>query len=301
MSTFVSVALLVALAVVMLGLGLSLTVADFARVAKRPKAVVVVLVCQFVILPAACFGLVTAFGTEPVLAVGMMLLVATPGGPAANLFSHLAGGDVALNVTLTAVTSVISVVAFPLIANLSLAHFLGGGPGVGLSFDKVVQVMAVVVIPVATGMLIRRWRPGVADRSERPVKIVSVVVLVLVIALAIAGDQGRFLAYLGEISVVAFLMGLLSLTLGYVAPRLLRVGPRQAIASAMEIGIHNATVAVTVALSPQFLNSPRMALAPAIYAMQIMIIAPVFAYLISRPLRRTAAVPPADGAARPAA
>lgn len=291
MSTFISVLLLVALAVVMLGLGLTLTAADFVRVAQRPKAVVVVLVCQFLILPFVCFGLLTAFGTEPVLAVGMMLLVATPGGPAANLFSHLAGGDVALNVTLTAVTSVISVVAFPVIANLSLAHFLGDGRGVGLSFDKVVQVMLVVVLPVAAGMLVRRWRAGIADRAERPVRILSVVVLVVVVALAILGDQGKVFAYLGEISVVAFLMGVLSLTLGYAAPRLLRVGPRQAIASAMEIGIHNATVAVTVALSPALLNSPRMALAPAIYAMQIMLIAPIFAYLAGRPLRRAAASP----------
>lgn len=294
MPTAVSVSLLVALAAVMLGVGLSLTAADFVRVARRPRAVAVALVCQFAILPLVCFGLLTAFGTEPVLAAGLMLLVATPGGPAANLFSHLAGGDVALNVTLTAVTSVISVVAFPVIVNLSLEHFLGGGPGVGLGFDKVAQVMAVVAVPVAAGMLIRRWRAEIARRAERPVRIVSVAVLVLVIALAVLGDRGRVFTYLGEISLVALLMALISLTLGYAAPRLLRVGRRQAIASAMEIGVHNATVAVTVALSPQFLDSPRMALAPSIYAMQIMIVAPVFAYLVSRPLRRTA------GAGRPA-
>ncbi len=291
MTTVISVFLPLALAIVMLGLGLSLTVADFARVMKQPKAVITVLICQFLILPFVCFGLLTALGTEPVLAVGMMLLVATPGGTAANLFSHLAGGDVALNVTLTAITSVISVGAFPLIANLSLDHFLGGGRDVGLTFDKVAQVMAIVLVPVAIGMMIRRWRAAFADRMERPVKIASVVILVIVVALAIAGDQGQVFTHLGSIGLVAFLMGVISLTIGYVVPRLVRVEPRPAIASSMEIGIHTATVAVTVALSPALLDSPRMALGPAIYALQIMIIASVFAYFVSRPLRRAAAAP----------
>src|SRR5574339_1173450 len=108
-SALTTVLLPLALAIVMLGLGLSLTLDDFRRVGRQPRAVVVALGCQLVLLPALCFGLVLAFGLSPLLAVGMMLLAASPGGTTANLFSHLYGGDVALNITLTALNSVIAV------------------------------------------------------------------------------------------------------------------------------------------------------------------------------------------------
>ena len=169
-----SVLLPVALAVVMFGLGLSLTVEDFVRVRRHPAAVVVALVCQLVLLPAVCFGLVLLFGLPPLLAVGMMLLAASPGGTTANLFSHVFRGDVALNITLTAVNSVLAVVTLPLVANFAIGHFTTGGDGLDLQFDKVVQVFAIVLIPVVLGMLVRRRSPGFADRMDRPVRIFSV-------------------------------------------------------------------------------------------------------------------------------
>ena len=111
----------IALGIIMLGLGLGLTVEDFRRVARHPKAAVIALVCQVVLLPAVCFGLVLAFDLAPELAVGMMLLAASPGGTTANLYSHLFGGHVALNITLTAINSVLAVVTLPIVVNLSAA------------------------------------------------------------------------------------------------------------------------------------------------------------------------------------
>ena len=118
-----------ALACIMFGLGLSLTVADFRRVRRSPRAVAVALVCQLVVLPVICFGLVIAFELPPVLAVGMLLLAASPGGTTANLFSHLFRGDVALNVSLTALNSVIAVFTLPLVTNLAIDHFRPAGAG----------------------------------------------------------------------------------------------------------------------------------------------------------------------------
>src|SRR5688572_19262939 len=114
-----------ALGIIMLGLGLSLTLADFKRVAVYPRAVFVGLACQMLILPVVCFLLVKFFALEPALAVGMMLLAASPGGISANLYSHLSQGDVALNITLTAVNSILTLISIPLIVNLSLTHFMG--------------------------------------------------------------------------------------------------------------------------------------------------------------------------------
>ena len=156
-SALTTIALPVALGIIMFGLGLTLTPRDFARVARQPKAVVVALACQLLLLPAICFGLVLLFRLPPVLAVGMLLLSASPGGTTANLYSHLFRGDVALNISLTAVNSVISVVTLPLIANLSIAYFLPGQGQLGIDVGEALKVVAIVLLPVALGMLVRRW------------------------------------------------------------------------------------------------------------------------------------------------
>src|SRR3546814_311589 len=169
----------------MFGLGLTLTQRDFARVGKHPKAVIIALVGQLVLLPAVCFGLVLAFHLPPVLAVGMMLLAASPGGTTANLYSHLFRGDVALNISLTAINSVIAVVTLPIIANLAIAFFMPGDPTLGLQLSKVLEVFAIVLLPVALGMLVRWWKPGFADAMDKPVRIASVIILVVVIAGAV--------------------------------------------------------------------------------------------------------------------
>ena len=117
-----NVLLPLALAVVMLGLGLGLTLADFRRVAAMPKPVIVGLTLQTLVLPGVAFLLAQVFNLPPELAVGLMLLAASPGGPTANIYSHLAKGDVALNITLTATNSLICLVSLPLILNYSLTH-----------------------------------------------------------------------------------------------------------------------------------------------------------------------------------
>ena len=139
-SPLLTIFLPLALGIIMLGLGLSLTLADFTRVARYPKPVFVGLACQLLLLPVACFFIAKAFGLAPALAVGMMLLAASPGGTTANLYSHLAHGDVALNITLTAVSSVIAILTMPLIVNFSLAHFMTDDQALPLQFGKVLQV-----------------------------------------------------------------------------------------------------------------------------------------------------------------
>ncbi|GAB1818007.1 bile acid:sodium symporter family protein [Herbidospora sp. RD11066] len=279
-SILTTVALPAALALIMFGLGLSLTWQDFANVASRPKAVVIALVAQVLILPALCFGLVVLFDLEPLLAVGMMLLAASPGGTTANLYSHLFGGDVALNVTLTAVNSVLAAFTLPLVVNLSIGHFVEGGSELGLQADKVIQVFALVLIPVVIGMLVRRWKSGFAERADRPVRIASAVVLAIVIVGAIVQERERLLDHLAGVGAVAVLFSALSLTIGYWLPRLFRVERRQAIASGMEIGIHNSTLAITIALSPSLLNNSTMAVPPAVYGVLMFATTLIFGYLV---------------------
>ncbi|RZL99550.1 MAG: bile acid:sodium symporter family protein [Pedobacter sp.] len=143
-----------ALGIIMLGLGLSLLIDDFKRVVLYPKAVVIGLFCQMILLPLICFGITLLFNLPPALAVGLMLLSASPGGATANLYSHLAKGDVALNVTLTAVNSVLTLFTLPLIVNFSIDYFMQSGQLVPMQFKKIVEVFAIVLVPVGIGMVI---------------------------------------------------------------------------------------------------------------------------------------------------
>jgi BASS family bile acid:Na+ symporter len=281
-SVLTSVGLPVALAIIMFGLGLTLTTEDFRRTARQPRAVGAALAAQVLLLPAVCLGLVLAVGMDPVLAVGMMLLAASPGGTTANLFSHLFRGDVALNITLTAINSVLAVLTLPLVVNLSVALLAPStaAGAVGLELGKTAQVFAVVLVPVAVGMLVRRAAPGFAARAERPVRVLSAVVLVAVIAGAIAAERDSIGTYLADVGLVAGLFCVCSLAVGYLLPRLLRVGRRQAIASAFEVGIHNSTLAIAVALG--VLGNERLAVPAAVYGVIMFPIAAAAGFLFVR-------------------
>ncbi|MFB8126829.1 bile acid:sodium symporter family protein [Streptomyces bacillaris] len=249
-SALITTGLPIALAIIMFGLGLSLTIDDFRRVSRSPRAVVVALVLQVLVLPLIAFGLVKLFDLDPLLAVGVMLLAASPGGTTANLFSHLFRGDVALNITLTAINSVLAAITIPIITNLAIDHFDAQGD-LGLQLGKVVQVIAIVLIPVAVGMAVRRRSADFAARADRPVRIFSILVLVIVSVGALLGERENLADYMQQVGLVTGIFCLASLTLGYAGARLLRLDKRQAIASSMEVGIHNTTVALTIALSPQ--------------------------------------------------
>ena len=271
----------IALGIIMLGLGLSLTLADFARVVKFPKPVLIGLSCQLLLLPVVCFFLAKAFGLAPALAVGLMLLAASPGGTTANLYSHLAHGDVALNITLTAVNSVIAVLTMPLIVNLSLAYFMEGDQALPLQFTKVIQVFVIVLGPVAIGIWIRSRFPDFAARMEKPVKIISALFLLVIIILAVVKDWQTFVDYAPLVGGAALAFNLISLAVGYWVPRLCKLSLRQSIAIGMEIGIHNGTLAIALALSPMLLNNATMSIPAAIYSIIMFFTAAAFGWWVN--------------------
>ncbi|GAA3884729.1 bile acid:sodium symporter family protein [Streptomyces lacrimifluminis] len=279
-SPLITTGLPVALAIIMFGLGLSLTTADFRRVARSPKAVVFALIVQIVVLPLLAFGLVEIFDVDPLLAVGVMLLAASPGGTTANLFSHLFRGDVAFNVTLTAINSVLAAVTIPLITNLAINYFDAEGD-LGLQFGKVLQVIAIVLIPVGLGMLVRRRSADFAARADRPVRVFSIVILVAVSLGALLGERENLADYLRQVGLVTGLFCLASLSIGYGGARALRLSEPQAVASAMEVGIHNTTVALTIALS--VLDNTTVAVPSAVYSVLMYVLATAFGYAITRP------------------
>lgn len=282
MMTSLNAALPIALAIIMLGLGLSLTGADFRRVLEQPRSVAVALMCQVILLPAICFGLAVGFGLVPELAVGLMLLAASPGGPIANIFSHLSNGDVALNITLTAVNSLLSLFTLPLVVNMSLAWFMGEGRDVPLQLAKIVQVFLFVLVPVATGMALRRHRPALATRLDQPVRLLSIIVLASMFVLVFVSTREALMANLTTIGAVVLIFNIVSLAVGYSVARLVKLHKPQAIAIALEVGIHNAALAITIALSPQLLGNSTMGIPPMIYGLTMVVTAMGFGLLMNR-------------------
>jgi BASS family bile acid:Na+ symporter len=270
----------VALGIVMLGLGLSLTIADFARVLRFPKAVLVGLFAQTVVLVAIAYLLARLADLPPELAVGLMLLAASPGGATANIYSHLAHGDVALNITLTAVNSLLALVTLPLIVDASLAHFLGQDQYVPPPTRKIVEVAAIIVVPVVLGMALRAGQPRLAAALERPIRVFAVLVLAAVIVAAIVAEWERLPGFIAAVGAVCLAFNLLSMAIGYGLPRVLALPRGQAIAISMEIGIHNGTLAIFIALN--VLQNAAMSVPAAVYSIIMFVTASVFTAWLNR-------------------
>jgi bile acid:Na+ symporter, BASS family len=255
------------LAIIMLGMGLSLVPADFKRVFLYPKAASVGILNQIIILPLVGFLLVWLFGLDnPELAVGVMVLAACPGGPTSNLISHISKGDTALSITLTAISSLIAVITIPLIVNLALSIYMQQGDYVPLPvFDTIFKLTLITLLPVSIGMLIRNKAVGFAQRMNKPVKIISGILLVLIILAAILNNREIFVSSFQSVGPVALSLNAGMLIIGYLSARLLRLNRAQRITISVESGIQNGTLGITIAST--LLHNDVMAISPAIYSL----------------------------------
>jgi BASS family bile acid:Na+ symporter len=229
-----------------------------------------------VLLPSICFGIVVLLGLSPLLAVGMLLLAASLGGTTANLFSHHFRGDVALNITLTAVNSLLALVTRPFIISISLGYFEPpiAGEDVSLPFSQVLEVFAIVLVPAVVGMVVRRRAPSFAARMDRPVRLLSAAVLAGMIVGAIVSERENLADYLAQAGLAALLICVAGLSFGYVLPRAVGVNQAQATAS---------TIAISV------LDSVDLAIPAAVYGVVMFPAAALAGWLITR--RRTAMEP----------
>lgn len=255
-----------ALGIIMLGMGLSLTSSDFKRIITYPKAVSIGLVNQIILLPIIAYLLVKLFGLQTELAVGIMILSACPGGATSNLIAHLAKGDTALSITLTAFSSIITVVTIPFIVNWSIIEFIPNGEEQQLSvFKTVFGVLIVTIIPVIIGMIIRSKNKAFAERMEKPVKVMSAVFLALIIIAAIIKERENVIEFFKLAGPVALALNLAMLALGFYGSRLFKLPPRQSGAISIETGIQNGTLGIAIAAT--LLNNSVMTIPSAIYSL----------------------------------
>jgi len=255
-----------ALVIIMLGMGLSLVLDDFKRIIVYPKAILVGLVNQLILLPLIGFLIVSLFPVKPEIAIGIMILVACPGGPTSNLIAHLARGDTALSVTLTSLSSFITIVTIPFIINFALEHFQEEGQIIRLNvLETIIRIFIIIIIPVSIGMLIRKYKESFAMRMAKPVRTASAIVLALIIIGIVIREKENIISYFAQAGIVALLLNVGTMVVGYYTARLFRILDKRAVSISIESGIQNGTLAITIAVV--LLNSTTFAIAPAVYSL----------------------------------
>jgi BASS family bile acid:Na+ symporter len=277
-SVVTAVLLPAAIAVIMFSLGLTLTRDDFRRVLIAPRGVAIGMLNLALISPLLALAMADLFNLEPELAVGLVLLGASPGGMMANMLTHLARGDTALSVTMTAISSVGAMVTVPLFLELSAGHFGATEVGDVSMLGIVGRVFAITIVPVTLGMELRRRRPERVEAVYPRLKQVSLTVFALVVLGAIASEQDTVLENLAGVAGAALALNLAAMSLSFAISKLARLGDRQATAISLELGIHNSALAIAVGAS----LSDELAIPAAVYSSFMLFTGGAFAWTMSR-------------------
>ena len=272
-----------ALFIIMLGMGLGLTLDDFKRMLTEPKAVIVGLIAQLVMLPIVGFILAGIFPLTPELAVGLIIVAACPGGPTSNLITYLARGNVALSITLTAISSVITVFTIPLVVNLAMQVFWGQSTSLQLPFlTTVLQIAVITLVPVSIGMVLQAQAPGFARQVEKWVKWLSLFFLGLIIVGLLVKERANLGSFFVQVGWVTLALMMTTMALGHAIATLAKLASRDATAITIEVGLQNGTLAIAIASAPTFLNAPAMAIPAAIYSLLMFVVSGIFAWWMQR-------------------
>ena len=262
----VSQVLPIALAFIMLYLGLTLQVADFQRVLARPRALLAGLAGQLLLVPTLAFGVAWFLQLDPVMAVGLMVLAACPGGVSSGLLTHLARGDVALSISLTAITSLVAVLSLPLVVNAAMQFFLASGMGVDFPLaDMVRKIFLLTTLPVLTGMALRAWQPKRIQAIEPLAGRIATALFVVIILGTFWEQRQVLLDHLASVGPASALLNLLVLTSAWFVSRQFGLMPRDRIAVVTECGLQNSALGIYVCV--QVLQTPAMSVPSVIYAL----------------------------------
>jgi BASS family bile acid:Na+ symporter len=265
-SVYTAVILPISLAIMMLGMGLSLVPEDFQRVRKYPKAVSIGLISQLVFLPIIGFVIAKVVPMQPAIATGLIIVALCPGGVSSNIITFLAKGDVALSVTLTALTSVITVFTIPALANLALQHFMGETAAIALPIaSTILQIFLITLLPIGLGMSLRQMFPELALRLEKVTNRLAIALLAAIILLLIIREWNRLPGFIVQVGVGVVLLNTFSMLAGFYVSKLFKLNSPQQICIAIEVGIQNGTLAI--AITAGLLNNPDMAVPAAIYSL----------------------------------
>jgi len=263
-SPMISAGLPIALFIIMIGIGMTLTVRDFRLVAVHPKGMIVGTVAQILLMPLVAFALATLLAVPPAIAVGLVIIAACPGGTTSNLFVLLSRGNIALSIVLTVSASLITILTLPLFTNLALEFYMGTQETIVLPVGKTVgMLLGIVLLPVAIGMAVRTRNPVMAKKAESVVSIFGGVVLAVLIVGLIYGVRDQIGDLLRQAGPATLLLNLAGIALGLLAGRVGGLTQRESLAVAVELGVKNGTIALMVTLT--LLESSAMSIPAAVY------------------------------------
>jgi len=271
-----------ALAIIMLGMGMTLIITDFTRVIKYPRAILIGLTNQLIFLPIIGFSLAIAFNLNPVMAVGLMILASCPGGPTSNLITQVCKGNIALSVTLTAVASLVSILTIPFILSYALEYF-GSNTDVTIELpiiDTILQIMGITVIPISIGMLIRKHKTSFAKRMEKPMRTASTVIFILVFIAVLAANADKLIDGMKEAGLVTLALNIATMGLGYLTARLFKLNFKNTISITIESGIQIGTLALVIATS--ILNNVEMGIPIGAYAIWMFLTAGILMWQLGK-------------------
>lgn len=262
-----TIILVIALFIIMTGMGLSLTLADFRRVLKFPKAVFLGFLNQIILLPFIAYVIIAILNVDPNIAMGAIILAACPGGATSNLVTHLAKGDTALSVTLTAVNSIITIITIPLIVNFGLSEYiLDASSQIDAPIGKIAGSLVVVVaIPLTMGMLINKYSSSFALKMNKPVRIASALILLLVIVGIMIKERSNIVTYFESALLIALALNITTMLVGYFIAKIGNLNFKQSLSIAIESGNQNGTLAIHVAVVS--LAMPEFAIVAAVYSL----------------------------------
>jgi BASS family bile acid:Na+ symporter len=281
MTSLIGIILAISLMIIMFGMGLSLTISDFKRVVTYPKAIFVGLTCQMILLPLVGYLIAIMLNLSPVMAIGLMMLAACPGGATSNLLTHLAKGDLALSVSLTAIASLLSIATIPFIIQFAISEFSNEDQMIVVdSFSMIKQLFIIIIIPIGVGMFVKSKFSKFAEKMEKPVKSASAIIFSLVVVGVLFSLRDVFVEYVAEAGLPSILLNVLMMALGFLAALLFKLPRPQAISISIETGIQNATLAITLATIS--LNNAEYSIVPAIYGLLMFFTAAIIIFARKR-------------------
>ena len=259
------------LAIIMFGMGLSLVVDDFSRLFTYPKSVLIGLCNQLVFLPLIGFSIILLFNLNSAMAIGIMILSVCPGGPTSNLITQVAKGNIGLSVTLTALASLITVFTIPIILSKAIAYFTGSTDVIIELpvIQTMLQILLITVIPVSIGMVIRKKNEGFALRMERPMRIASTVLFIIIFLLVMIANKENIIQAMKEVGLATLILNLSTMGLGYITAKFFGITGKSQISITIESGIQNGTLAFVIATT--ILNNIEMGLPTGAYSIWMFI------------------------------
>lgn len=272
----------ISLAIIMFGMGMTLTLKDFSLVFKHPKPVLIGLFIQIILFPLFAFSLALFFDLDPLLSIGLIIISACPGGATSNIISQICNGNVALSVSLTAITSFTGIISINFLTSFALSYFRSKSDIVIELplLDTIIRTTTITILPVLLGMTVRKHKEEFALKMENPMRISSTSIFILIFIGVVATNFSTLGDAMKKAGLVTFILNIGIITSGFLLAKIFKLGFKNAISIGVDAGIQNATLGLVICTT--ILNSIEMAIPTAAYTISMYITGGVLMWLLSK-------------------